>query len=51
MTEPSISTVVRVDPSLVLGSEAHAWTVAPFHYVDGYYEALRDGLAKAGVHF
>lgn len=38
-------------PEYRLADERHRWGLSPFHYVDGYYDAIRRGLKAHGISF
>jgi hypothetical protein len=40
--------VVRAPAELTLAADAHRWGLAPFHYVDAYYEAIGRELEALG---
>lgn len=39
---------IEIDPGVVVAAREHKWGTSPFHYVPGFYEALREQL-RSGV--
>lgn len=40
------SSIIEVDPSLLVANSNHKWGLSPFHYIDEYYEEMGKALIE-----